>query len=106
MYRKLITRTLTAQSDATSGALSSLLAEGGVQVEQPGYLAKGERAIFRAATELLELAGNPTLETPRVNITDARTLIWDKANNRAAATAYKSQLRLGTVKKVSDKPKP
>ena len=40
------------------------------------------------------------------HITDARTLIWDKANNRASATAYKSQLRLGTVKKVSDKPKP
>ncbi len=107
VYRKLITRTLTTQSDYPGGALSRLAAEGGVQIEQPGNLAKGERAIYTKATDLLEMTGSPTLETPQVIITDARTLIWDKANNGFSATApYKIKLRLDILKKVSAKPKP
>jgi lipopolysaccharide export system protein LptA len=107
VYRKLITRTLTARSDSPTGALSSLLAEGDVQIEQPGNIAKGERVTYTTATDLLELTGSPTLQTPQVTITDARTLVWDKANNGFSATApYKIKLRLETIKKVRQKPKP
>jgi lipopolysaccharide export system protein LptA len=107
VYRKLITRTLKAESDSLGGALSRLAAEGGVQIEQPGNIAKGERAIYTKATDLLEMTGTPTLETPQVIIIDARTLVWDKANNGFSATApYKIKLRLDALKKVSARPKP
>jgi lipopolysaccharide export system protein LptA len=106
VYRKLITRTLTARSDSHTGDLSTLLAEDGVQIEQPGNVAKGARAIYTKATDSLELTGNPMLETPDVTIVDARTLVWDKANNAFSATApYKIKLRV-PAKKVSAKSKP
>jgi len=94
-YRKLLTRTLTVRSDSPGGELSGLLADRDVRVEQPGSVAKGERAIYTKATDLLELTGNPTLETPQVIITDARTLVWNKVNNGFSATApYKIKLRV------------
>jgi lipopolysaccharide export system protein LptA len=67
--------------------LSDLVAEGDVQIEQPGSMAKGARATYTAATDFLELTGTPTLDTPQARITEARTLVWDKAKNRFAATA-------------------
>jgi lipopolysaccharide export system protein LptA len=87
IYRKLSTRTLTAHAGPPNGALSDVVAEGEVQVEQPGSMARGERATYTAATDVLELTGTPTLDTPQARITEARTLVWDKAKNRFVATA-------------------
>jgi lipopolysaccharide assembly outer membrane protein LptD (OstA) len=109
VYRKLVTRTLAAWSDSPADGLSNLLAEGDVQVEQSGKVAKGARAVYTKATDLLELTGSPTLETPQAIITDARTLVWDKAHNGFSATApYKIKIKLPdeTVKKISGKAKP
>lgn len=106
VYRRLTARRLTARSDPATGALSSLLGEGGVRLEQPGDFAEGERATYTTATALLELSGSPALETPQVTVADARTLTWDKAHNTFSATApYRIKLRLETRKKNSDTPK-
>ena len=87
IYRKLSTRTLTAHAGPPNGALSDVVADGDVQIEQPGSVARGARATYTAATDLLQLLGNPTLDTPQARITEARTLVWDKAKNRFVATA-------------------
>jgi len=103
-YRKLTTRTLTARTEPATGALSDLLAERDVRIEQFGSLATGERATYTAATDIFEVTGQPTLETVQMTITDARTLVWDKARNRFSATApYKIKLRTDTLKKPVDK---
>jgi hypothetical protein len=78
-------------------------------VEQPGKVARGERAIYTKATDRLELTGSPSLETPQLIITEARTLVWDKANQGFSATApYRIKIKLPdeTVKKISGKVKP
>ena len=87
IYRKLSTRTLTAHAGPPNGALSDLVADGDVRIEQPGSVARGTRATYTAATDFLELTGQPTLDTPQARITEARTLVWDKGKNRFAATA-------------------
>jgi lipopolysaccharide export system protein LptA len=85
-YRKMVTSTLTAHTDPTNGALSTLLAQGGVTIDQFNNLAKGERATYTAATDSFELTGNPTLETPKSIITQADKLIWDKVNQQFVGT--------------------
>lgn len=105
-YRKLTARTLTARTDPATGKLSELWAEGKVRIEQAGSLATGERAAYTAATDSFEVSGKPTLETAQITITDARTLVWDKARNRFAATApYTIKFRAESMKLAVEKPK-
>jgi len=103
-YRQLTTSLLTARTDPATGALSDLLAEGGVRIEQIGSLAMGDRATYTAATDRFVVSGKPTLETPQMTITDARTLVWDKAKNRFSATApYKIRFRTDSLSKSVEK---
>jgi lipopolysaccharide export system protein LptA len=105
VYRKLTTRSLTARTDPDTGGLSDLLADRDVRIEQLGSLATGDRATYTAATDSFEVTGRPTLETSQMTITDARTLVWDKAKNRFSATApYRIKLRTDTLNKPVDKP--
>lgn len=93
-YRKLNARTITSQSTSATNGLADLVAEGGVTVEQPGSVARGERANYASATQVLELTGKPTLETPELFITEARLLVWDRAQGRLAARPpYKITVR-------------
>lgn len=98
-HRKLSTRLLTARTDPVSGGLADLMAEGDVRIEQAGSLATGERAAYSAARDSFEVTGQPTLTTPQMVITDARSLVWDKARNRFAATApYRIRLESANLK--------
>lgn len=100
VYRRLTTRSLTARTAATTGALSELLADHDVRIEQSGSLATGDRATYTAATDSFEVSGKPTLESAQMTITDARTLVWDKARNRFSATApYKIRFRTDSMRK-------
>ncbi|MCW5555557.1 MAG: hypothetical protein KIS67_25770 [Verrucomicrobiae bacterium] len=100
VYRKLIARTITSQSTAATNGLSDLVAEGEVQVEQADYIGRGDRATYTAGTQVLELTGQPTLETPELIITEARTLVWDRAKARLAATPpYKITIRAEALPK-------
>ncbi|MCU0784141.1 MAG: hypothetical protein MUF81_08890 [Verrucomicrobia bacterium] len=104
IYRKLSTRTLTARSDPATGALLNLVAEGDVQIEQPGNRASGGHATYTAATDFLELTDRPTLETPQLLITDARTLFWDKTNHRFSGTGpFKIRFKPEVVKQAAGK---
>lgn len=104
IYRKLSTHTLTARSDPTTGAWLNLVAEGDVQIAQPGSLAGGGRATYTAATDFLELTDSPVLETPQILITDARTLYWDKANARFAGTGpFKIKFKPEAVRQTAEK---
>ena len=105
MYTRMTAATLTALTDAATGALSSLLAERDVQIEQPGMLGKGERATYTAATGVFELTGNPTLKTPQLIITKAQKLSWDRASNRYYATGPYTMNVPEAAKRISESSK-
>lgn len=107
VYRKLTARTITSQSTSATNGLSDLVAEGDVRVEQPGYVGRGQRATYAAATQVLELMGTPTLDTPELLITEARTLVWDRAHGRLAATPpYKMTIRAEVLPEAQEILKP
>lgn len=105
IFRRMDANTLTATTDAASGDLAELTAEGGVRIEQPGSLAKGSRAVYEKRTQILKLLGNPSLETPLVIISEANELIWDNAHGTMLGTGYKSQIKPEALKRAEESPK-
>ncbi len=104
IYRRLTTRALTARSDTNTGNLVDMVAEGDVDITQPGSVARGGRATYTAATDFLELTEQPSLETPQFIITDARSLFWDKARGRYRGTGlYKIRFRPEALKQTAEK---
>lgn len=105
IHRRMDANTLTATTDASSGDLAELVAEGGVRIEQPGSLAKGSRAVYVKSTQILRLLGNPSLETPLVIISEANELIWDNAHGTMLGTGYKSQIKPEALKRGEESSK-
>jgi lipopolysaccharide export system protein LptA len=101
-YRRMDAATLTAQTDAATGDLAELAAEGGVRIEQPGSLARGSRVVYTKSTQILKLLGNPSLETPEVIVSEANELIWDNARSTLIGTGYKSQVKPEVLKRAEE----
>ncbi len=99
MHRRLSARTLSARADPATGALTTLIAEGDVVMDQPAGRARGGRAVYEAATGVLELSESPELETPQVHVTGAHALVWDRAHDRYAMRGpFKARIRAGAVR--------
>lgn len=97
---------LIATCEPTNGALVRLVAEGGVQAEQPGSVAKSERATYMAATEIMELTGQPTLRTTAAAIAGAEKITWDRKRNRVSATGlFDGTAQTGALKQIITPPK-
>ncbi|MCX8089743.1 MAG: LptA/OstA family protein [Verrucomicrobiae bacterium] len=100
-HRRLCAQTLIARADPATGAITSLLTEGNVTLEQPGSRATGGRAAFQAGTGLLELTQSPELETAEVRISGARALLWDTTHDRYAMHGpFKVRLRAETARQM------
>lgn len=63
--------------------LERAVATGQVRVSRDARRAEGERVTYTGATGVLELTGNPRVETPDGRITGAEVLSWDTRRNRA-----------------------
>lgn len=100
-HSRMTAARLTAFCEATNGALRELVAEGGVVAEQPGSVARAERTAYTAATEILELTGQPTLRTPDANVAGAEKIIWDRKHNRVSARGlFDGTAQSGPLKKM------
>lgn len=99
-YRRLTSDMLVAQA-LEKGQLGGVVAEGNVEVRQPGSVARGDRADYDGLTEVLRLSGKPTLSTPEADITEAKVLIYDRANERFKVTQpYRIRLKQEAGKNV------
>jgi lipopolysaccharide export system protein LptA len=106
-YRLLTAGSLTAAWNSPTGALSNFIAEGGVQAEQAGSVANGQRAAYTSATDVLELTGQPTLDTPEATITGADKIIWDKKSSGFSVRGrYQVTGRPGALKRKLEAPPP
>lgn len=79
-YRVMRANSVTAQV-GEAGALAGLVAEGDVGIHVPETEARCGRASYDAASQLLELTQNPTVDTPQLQIYEAERLVWDKARD-------------------------
>jgi lipopolysaccharide export system protein LptA len=101
MYRKLTTQSLTARPSPQTNGGADLVADGDVQFVEPGGTARGEHATYTGATDIVELTGNPRVDTPKAIVT-GRTLVWDRANKRFAGSGYKIKSKPEPVEKTAE----
>src|SRR5205823_11252889 len=66
-----------------------IVAEHDVSVVQDTQSAHGQKAVYTATNDVLELSGHPTIQTPLVRMTKAEVLIWDRAHNTIKAKGPK-----------------
>ena len=78
-----------------------------MRAEQPGSVAQGERAVYTAATDTLELTGQPVLRAPGANVTGAEKIIWNPKSNHVYATGeLDGTVQSSQLKQVLAPPKP
>ena len=98
-HRQMDTSKLTAFTDSKTGTLSNLVAEGGVVIQQYNNVAKSARAVYSGTTRIMEMTGNPTLDTPTLTISETSKLSWDEAHTKFAwEQPFKSQVRIPGAK--------
>lgn len=100
-YRKLTAQTVTARPSLQTNGMADLVADGDVQLIEPDATARGEHATYTGAMGIVELTGNPMVDTPKAIVT-GRTLVWDKANNRFAGSGYKIKSKPEPVGKTAE----
>ena len=77
---------LTADSTSISffahtNQVREIVALKNVSIVQDTKKARGNKAVYTASNNVVELNGNPTAETPMGRITEAEVLIWDRTRN-------------------------
>ena len=70
---------------AHTNQVREIIAERNVSVVQGDRRAHGEKAVYTATNNSVELTGHPTAETPLGRITEAEALLWDRAHNTLKA---------------------
>lgn len=71
---------MRVQLDEKTGNVVNVVAEEDVLMEQEDVLARGKKAVFDTASQLLELTGDPVAKMPRGTLY-ADKMIWDRKAN-------------------------
>ena len=83
---------LTGYFFAQTNQVERMVAERNVFLEQGERSAQGVKAVYTATNNLVELSGEPTAKLPEGRITEAESLIWDRANEKLSARGrFKSE---------------
>ena len=73
---RLVLRCTTLQATYTAGEITTLSAEGGVEVQGEGWTARADRARYDRAEGRLELTGEPRIERGADVLRGERVLVW------------------------------
>lgn len=103
IYRKMTCRSLTAKADPATGEPREVVADGGVNVEQPGSRAQGNRAVYDRSADILKLIGDPpVVETPQVIYTGGREIEWDIGRSTIVGTGYRIVPKPEVLKRAAE----
>jgi lipopolysaccharide export system protein LptA len=115
VYRTLTARTLTATPSPRTNGVVDLVAEGEVELTEPGATAQCERAVYTGATDTVTLTGKPVLvvhvqgrpaaqRPPGIlTVTDAEVLIWERARGRYSGKGCQVTFQPQAVKTADGK---
>jgi lipopolysaccharide export system protein LptA len=82
----------TATIRAGTNFVEEAIAQGHVRLRQEGRLAEADRACYSDTNGWLVLTGAPVITLPEGRITDATTVVWERATERYRVTGrFKSQ---------------
>lgn len=95
-HASLSAETVLAEFFAHTNDVRELVAERDVVITSDDSTAKGQRATFTATNNLVELTGEPTLETPRIKFDQADAILYDRGTGKFSARNPQGQARAPT----------
>jgi lipopolysaccharide transport protein LptA len=95
-HASLAAEAVRADFFAHTNDIRELLAERNVVIKSDDSAAKGQRATYTASNHLVELTGEPTLETPRIKFDQADAILYDRATGKFSARNPQGQARAPT----------
>jgi lipopolysaccharide export system protein LptA len=101
-YTRLDCATLTADANPATSDLMQLVAAGGVDLQQPLSRARGDRAVYTHANQVLRLIGSPRIDRPEGIYRSEEELIWDNAQQVVRGSNYKITVNPALLKDVKE----
>jgi len=93
IHTRFSSEILTGYFFVHTNQVERMVAERNVYIEQGDRSAQGDKAVYTATNNAVELTGSPTAKIPEGQITEAKALIWDRNNERLSWRApYKLKL--------------
>ena len=81
-YSRLVADSVFADFFPYTNAVREMIAERDVFMMQDLRTAAGQKAIYTATNNIVELSGKPTVDAPDMRITEADVIIWDRAQQK------------------------
>ena len=81
-HASLSAATVLAEFFSHTNDVRELIAERDVVITSDDSTAKGQKATYTATNSLVELTGEPSLETPRIKVDDADAILYDRATGK------------------------
>jgi lipopolysaccharide export system protein LptA len=95
-HASLSAETLFADFFTHTNDVREVIAERKVVITSDDSTAKGQRATYTATNNLVELTGEPTLETPRIKFDRAEAILYDRVTQKFSARNPQGQARAPT----------
>ena len=95
-HASLAAEALFADFFAHTNDVRELIAERSVVIRSDDSSATGQRATYTATNQLVELTGEPTLETPRLKFDQADAILYDRATGKFSARNPEGRARAPT----------
>jgi len=95
-HASLSSETLFADFFTHTNDVREAIAERKVVITSDDSTAKGQRATYTASNNLVELTGEPTLETPRIKFDRADAILYDRATQKFSVRNFDGQARAPT----------
>jgi lipopolysaccharide export system protein LptA len=95
-HSSLAAESLVAYFFTHTNDVREVIAERKVVIMSDDNVAKGQRATYTATNNLVELTGEPTLDTPQLKIDSADALFYDRATQKFSARKPDGQARAAT----------
>jgi len=101
-YTRMDSATLTANLNAASGELIDLVAGGGVKLQRADLTARGEKAVYTNADQLLKLLGQSVIENPEAIYTSSQGLTWHIATEQVVGSYDSIRFKPAALKRAED----
>lgn len=105
LYSRMDSETLTANISPSTGELVDLTAGGNVHLQREDLTARGEKAIYTRADQLLKLLGKAVIDSPDAIYTSSQSIVWSIATEQVIGSYDSIRFKPAALKRAEDSEK-
>ena len=104
IYTRMDADTLTARIDPATEELVDLVAGGGVRLKRSELTARGDKAVYTRADQLLKLLGQSVIDSPEAIYTSSQGLTWHIATEQVVGSYDSIRFKPAALKRAEELP--